>query len=128
MALPNHLEISANCGERLLPAVVDEIATTDPERVFASIPRTSKIVDGFSDINYRAYARAVNSCAWWLKKELGEQSEPDVLLYLGPPDLRYLIIVTAAAKAGHIVGLQSVIEIQSKVSNHLRSGVLQLSP
>lgn len=103
MARPEHLEIPANCGKRLLPAVVDEIAITDPERVFASIPRTSGIADGFTDISYRDYARAVNSCAWWLKQELGEQSEPQVLLYLGPPDLRYLIIITAAAKAGHIV-------------------------
>lgn len=111
MPLPQHLEISANCGKRLLPAVVDEIAITDPERVFASIPRTPNIADGFSDISYRDYAHAVNSCAWWLKKELGEQSEPQVLLYLGPSDLRYLIIITAAAKAGHIVSHQSMIKI-----------------
>lgn len=114
MDLPKNLEISANCGKRLLPAVVDEIAITDPQRVFASIPRTSNIEDGFSDISYRDYARAVNHCARWLKKELGGQSVPQVLFYLGPSDLRYLIIITAAAKAGHIVSPQSTTETQSK--------------
>ena len=108
MALPRHPRVPPDCGKRLLPAVVDEIAAIDPDRVFASIPETSNIIDGFKDISYRDYARAVNSCAWWLKRELGEQPEPQVLFYLGPLDLRYLIIITAAAKAGHIVGSQGL--------------------
>lgn len=110
MALSSNVEIPVDCGKRLLPAVLDEIALTDPERVFASIPQTSKIADGFNDISYRDFARAVNACAWWLKKEIGDHFEPQVLAYLGPLDLRYLIIITAAAKAGHIVSPHSVIE------------------
>ena len=106
MALPKNPEISLNCGKRLLPAVVDEIAATEPNRIFSSIQETSNIIDGFKDINYHDCARAVNSCAWWLKRELGTRPEPQVLFYLGPLDLRYLIIITAAAKAGHIVSPQ----------------------
>ena len=106
MALPQVPQVSVNCGKRLLPSVIDQIAVTDPKRIFASIPATSKIEDGFVDINYRDYARAVNTCAWWLKEKLGEQAQSQVVLYLGPLDLRYLIIIIAAAKAGHIVSSQ----------------------
>ncbi|CAD6569068.1 MAG: hypothetical protein ASARMPRED_002384 [Alectoria sarmentosa] len=103
MTVSQNLAAPPNCGKRLLPTLVDEIAVTDPGRTFASIPKSSDLVDGFMDISYRKFARAVNRCAWWLTKELGEHTEPKPVLYLGPLDLRYLIIILAAAKAGHIL-------------------------
>ena len=103
-----HQDLAAppNCGKRLLPALVDEIATIDPERTFASIPKSSDIGDGFVDVSYRKFAKAVNRCAWWLTRELGEHVGPKTVLYLGPLDLRYLIIILAAAKAGHVVSFE----------------------
>ena len=99
------IEAPPNCGKRFIPTLVDEIASTDPQRVFASIPKTSNVADGFEDISYRVFANAVNRCARWLKNELNVHIEPQVVLYLGPLDLRYLIIILAAVKAGHIVCL-----------------------
>lgn len=106
MATYQHPAVSPNYGKRLLPALVDEIAATDPERTFASIPKSSDIGDGFLDVSYCKFARAVNRCAWWLTKELGEHVEPKIVLYMGPLDLRYLIIILAAAKARHVVSLE----------------------
>ena len=80
------------------------------------------------DISNRKFARAVNRCAWWLTKELGEHTEPKSVLYLGPLDLRYLIIILAAAKAGHIVSLGRKIEVPLSDPDHPRSGIFQLSP
>ena len=60
------LEPPPGCGKRLLPALVDEIALNDPERTFVSIARTSDIEDGFIDVNYHSFAKAVDRCAWWL--------------------------------------------------------------
>jgi hypothetical protein len=40
-------------GKRLIPAIVDEIADKDPERVCFSFPRTTHRADGFQDVNFR---------------------------------------------------------------------------
>ena len=127
MTVSQNLAAPPNCGKRLLPTLVDEIAVTDPGRTFASIPKSSDLVDGFMDISYRKFARAVNRCAWWLTKELGEHTEPKPVLYLGPLDLRYLIIILAAAKAGHIVSLGRKIEVPLSDPDHPRSGIFQLT-
>lgn len=92
-----------DCGRRLVPKLVDDIAYSDPQRPFVSIPRSSNLQEGYEDISYRAFAKAVNSCAWWIEKELGRDQQSKTLFYIGPLDLRYLIVLLAAAKTGHIV-------------------------
>jgi acyl-coenzyme A synthetase/AMP-(fatty) acid ligase len=92
-----------DCGRRLIPQLVDEIAFTDPERVFASVPKSSNLDDGYQDVSYNAFARAVNRCAWFLEKELGRSQDQTTLFYIGPLDLRYLVIILGAVKTGHLV-------------------------
>ncbi|KAI1762801.1 acetyl-CoA synthetase-like protein [Hypoxylon sp. FL1150] len=89
------------CGRRLPPALLDEIAAQDPERVLYSIAKTAETQNGFQDISYKKAANAVNRCAHWLKQKLGTD-KPRVFCYLGPLDLRYIILTMAAPKAGHI--------------------------
>ncbi|KAI0815480.1 acetyl-CoA synthetase-like protein [Xylaria sp. FL0064] len=88
------------CGQRLPPVLLDEIAASDPERVLYSIAKTDNMQDGFKDINYKTVANAVNRCAHWLKQTLGT-GQARIFCYLGPIDLRYIILVMAASKAGH---------------------------
>ena len=102
---PN-LQVPRNCGRRLMPAVLDEVAESDPQRVFVSVPKSSNLADGFKDIPYGTFAKAVNKCAWYLREQLGEDSIPKTILYMGPLDVRYLVIILAAAKAGHMVSLR----------------------
>ncbi|KAI1735225.1 acetyl-CoA synthetase-like protein [Xylaria scruposa] len=90
----------SGCGKRLPPVLLDEIAAKDPGRVLYSIAKTEKMEDGFEDITYKTIANAVNRCAHWLKQTLGTD-QPRVFCYLGPIDLRYIILVLAAPKAGH---------------------------
>ncbi|KAE8164394.1 thioester reductase domain-containing protein [Aspergillus tamarii] len=104
---PN-LQVPRNCGRRLMPAVLDEVAESDPERVFVSVPRSSNLADGFKDIPYGTFAKAVNKCAWYLREQLGKDSIPKTILYMGPLDVRYLIIILAAAKAGHMAFFSSL--------------------
>ena len=94
-------------GRRLVPHIVDEIAHSQPEKPFISIPISADIKDGCKDISYNIFAKAVNRCAWWMEKELGRnESETDLntVFYIGPLDIRYLIVLLAAAKTGNIVG------------------------
>jgi acyl-coenzyme A synthetase/AMP-(fatty) acid ligase len=93
----------ADCGRRLIPQLVDEIAHRDPQRPFISVPRSSNISDGYKDVDYKVFSRAVNRCAWFLEKELGCGRETQTIFYMGSLDLRYLIVLLAAVKIGHRV-------------------------
>jgi hypothetical protein len=100
---PATVELPEDCGQRLLPVLIDSLAITDPDRPFASIPRSdSRIEDGFQDISSRAFARAVNRAAWWLAESLGEAGPGfPTVTYIGPHDLRYPILILAAVKTSY---------------------------
>ncbi|KAF4638022.1 hypothetical protein G7Y89_g45 [Cudoniella acicularis] len=92
---------SANYGKRLIPTLIDELATNDAERVFVSIPRTANIEDGFHDITFADLARAIDNCAWWMERTLQRSETFETLNYVGPQDLRYLILLIAGIKTGY---------------------------
>ncbi|KAF7949957.1 hypothetical protein EAE96_007263 [Botrytis aclada] len=97
---PESRTSSPQYGRRLPPVLLDEIAAEDPERVLYSVARTDNMREGFRDINYKTVANAVNRCAHWLREMLGTEKSR-VFCYLGPLDLRYVILAMAAPKAGH---------------------------
>ena len=41
---------NSDYGRRLLPSVLDVLAKHNPDRLYAAIPRTGNISDGFSDV------------------------------------------------------------------------------
>lgn len=96
-------------GRRLLPSVVDEIASTDPDRVIYSVTETKNPADGFQDVTARQLACAVDRCAHFLDKSLGSSEGKDfpTLMYMGPQDVIYAILVLASIKAGYKVLLTS---------------------
>ena len=95
-------------GRRLLPSLIDEIAATDPDRVFLSIPRTADIQDGFQDISFQRLAKAIDRCAWWLEQLLERGKGFPTVAYMGPHDARYLILTFACSKTGLKVRCDSV--------------------
>ncbi|TGJ87546.1 hypothetical protein E0Z10_g1201 [Xylaria hypoxylon] len=85
-------------GRRLLPQVVDSYAQTDPDRVYASIPKSANdLSDGFRDVTIRKLAAVVNRLSWWLKDTIGT-GNLDTIGYIGPSDIRYAAIFLAAVK------------------------------
>lgn len=93
-------------GRRLLPTLVDEIASSDPNRPLYSIPKGANPAEGFDDISVGTFARAVDRCAWFLHDTLGSsgwtQEKPfPTLSYMGPQDTMYPILTLAANKAGY---------------------------
>jgi len=90
-------------GQRLIPTLVDDIAQSDPERVYVSIARSTDLQDGFRDISYRVFAQAVDRCSWLIERELARSPSFETITYIGPVNLLYQIIVLAAAKTGHKV-------------------------
>lgn len=90
---------------RLIPCAIDEYARSQPHGLFASIPISSSVLDGFRDVTFTDFSNAVNQAAAWL--ETSEcQTEP--LAYLAPSDLRHIILAVAAVKVGCNVILSSV--------------------
>lgn len=93
------------CGRRLLPVLIDEIAKASPEKPFISIARTSDPQDGFQDIGFGTFARAIDRCSWWIEDNLGRSTDFETLFtYLPAQDLRHAILVLAAIKTGYKVG------------------------
>lgn len=91
-------------GRRLLPQVLDDMSSSTPERLYATIPRITKdLSQGFHAITVKDVARCVNALAWWLQEEVGRSDGFETLCYIGIPDIRGAIFFLAAIKCGYKV-------------------------
>ncbi|KAI8958393.1 acetyl-CoA synthetase-like protein [Daldinia sp. FL1419] len=88
-------------GRRLIPQVLDELAEKDPFRVYATIPRTSDVKDGYRDVSVAELARCVNFMAKWLVNNFGRSDSFETITYIGLSDLRGPIVLLGAIKAGY---------------------------
>lgn len=97
---------SAIRRKQLLPHVVDEMALSRPQAVYAEYPtNANSYVNGFSKLTYTAFANAINGLAWWIVAELGPESNFETLAYFGPNDFRQNALVLATCKAGYKVSV-----------------------
>lgn len=94
-------------GQRLLPSVVDELASTDPNRILYSIARTKDPGEGFQDVTVQQFAQAVDRCAWHIEESLGHGDNFPTLAYMGPQDAMYAVLVLAVIKTGYKLLLNS---------------------
>lgn len=95
---------SGDYGERLVVSVVDELAERTPDRVWATISKSSYEIDeGFRDITFRDLATGVNHVAWLNHQQFGKSDGFEVIAYLGVSDVRYALYMFGAIKTGHQV-------------------------
>lgn len=95
------------CGKRLLPVIIDQLAHEDPNRPWASIPRDDyDLSQGYADISYAALANAINKLAWMVEKSIGRSdSSFETIAYLGTPDVRYHMVGDLPSKTlFHLLG------------------------
>lgn len=96
-----------SCHTTPIPALIDELAELYPLQPMVSIPRDNcDVTDGYRDISYGQFARAVNRAAWWIVETLGSRSSSsnfETFHYVAPQDLSYIIFALAAVKTGYIV-------------------------
>ena len=90
-------------GSRLLPQVVDELARSNPNRIYATVPRSADFSQGFLHVTMLQISQAVNDCAYWLEHSIGRSTVFETLAYMGLSDLRYAIVFLAAVKCGYKV-------------------------
>lgn len=92
--------LSSN-DRRLLPIAIDEIAKLEPEALYAEYPASPTSYDkGFTPVTFAQFANAINGVAWLLENELGQGRNHETVAYIGPSDLRYMIMAIGAVKAG----------------------------
>ncbi|KAI1279702.1 hypothetical protein F5Y07DRAFT_396750 [Xylaria sp. FL0933] len=93
----------AQYGQRLLPHIIDDVASKDPRRKILLTARSTDPKDGWRPMTFGDYANAINQCAQLIVDTYGRASEGGfpTIAYIGPQDARYLIIVIAAMKAGY---------------------------
>jgi hypothetical protein len=95
---------SAAKKKQLLPHIVDGMARSRPEAVYAEYPRNpDTYAEGFTKLTYGAFANVINGLAWSLEDRLGRGDDFETLVYFGPNDFRQNAMVLAACKAGYKV-------------------------
>ena len=83
------------------------MAKDEPEMPYAELPLSSTSFDeGFRKVSYRDLSNAINGMAWWMNRSIGPGKNFETLTYLGPNDLRHIILLLGAVKAGFKVGLE----------------------
>lgn len=93
-----------NCQDKLFPDIVDHIAETEPEALYTEYPVSTLTYDqGYRKITYQQFASAINGVAQWLHDTLGPPKGNEVLVYIGPNDIRYPALILGAVKAGYVV-------------------------
>ncbi|KAI1269042.1 hypothetical protein F5Y18DRAFT_439609 [Xylariaceae sp. FL1019] len=105
--LARTMDHTATHGRRLMPSVLDRIAQDTPNRVFAAVPKTSNVQDGFLDFTFADMARMVNFLAWWLEDHLGRAQNFETVAYIGIADARGPIVFQALVKCGFKILLLS---------------------
>ncbi|KAF2256018.1 acetyl-CoA synthetase-like protein [Trematosphaeria pertusa] len=94
-------------GNRTLPQALDDLATSIPDRLYASVPRDRDLSNGFADVSCGDMARCVNFTAHWISTTLGRSESFETLAYIGIPDLRSAAVFLGAVKCGYRVLLPS---------------------
>lgn len=90
----------------LLPNVLFKLASRFPDATFVVYSQSSNVKDGFRHITFREVANAVHAMAWWIDQNVGKPANTDgseTLVYMGPNDLRYGILVLSSVMVGYKV-------------------------
>ncbi len=90
-------------GERLIPVLIDELALTSPNQLFAKVPQEPNVHTSYRDVTISDLANAINHAAWWMEQHFGRSDSFETLSYAGPSDLRIITLIIAAVKTGHKV-------------------------
>lgn len=78
---------SADYGKRLIPHILDNLASVEPDRIIYSIATSSDISQEFRHVSARGFAKAVDKTAWHLHNHIAESPMIQAVGYIGPRKL-----------------------------------------
>ncbi|TID19575.1 hypothetical protein E2P81_ATG06742 [Venturia nashicola] len=100
--------------KRLIPQILDSLALSEPDLIIYSLASFANNTAQFQTISARAFSKAVDKTAWWLHNQLegrnAQNGSPDIdrdetnrkivpVGYIGPHDLRHILLIYGAIKA-----------------------------
>ncbi|RYP31564.1 hypothetical protein DL768_011169 [Monosporascus sp. mg162] len=100
-------EVEQAYGRRLMPSVLDELAKTNPNKLYGAIPNTADVTEGFRDVTVADIARCANFMATWIVERFGRSESFETLTYIGIEDFRGVAVFHAAVKCGYKLLLPS---------------------
>lgn len=74
-------------GKRLIPQILDSLASAEPDRIIYSVATFLDSSHEFRHISARTFANAVDRTAWWLLKQIGKPPVIQTVGYIGPREL-----------------------------------------
>ena len=100
-------------GKRLIPHVIDELARSEPNEIWAAYPASLEALEqgNLTHITWKTLSNSVNRLSWWLVDQLGHGKHLETICYVGPSDIRYFMFAVTACKAGFKVSLALVMSI-----------------
>ena len=93
--------------DRLLIELVESRAATQPNAVFAKVPRDNAYANGYRIVTNSALVTAVDHVAALIASTFGQSMDFQRIAYLGLHDLRYTIVLLAGIKSGYTMFLPS---------------------
>ncbi|KAI9151854.1 Isocyanide synthase-NRPS hybrid crmA [Paramyrothecium foliicola] len=97
----NNATSSIPYGKRLIPQIMDELAASDPDRTVFSLATVSGESLILKHISACDFTKAVDKTAWWLHNQVGKPESIEPVGYIGPHDLRHVLLTYACVKAGY---------------------------
>ncbi|KAF5867602.1 putative nrps-like enzyme protein [Botrytis fragariae] len=121
-------EPTTSSTKELLPNLVDAIAATEPEAIFAEYPvNLVSYESGYQKFSYGSLANAVNGIAWWLQEKLGPGEDFPTLAYIGPNDIVVNAFLLGAVKTGYkalLISPRNSIRAQENLLNFTKCKTL----
>ncbi|KAJ9490530.1 hypothetical protein VN97_g2712 [Penicillium thymicola] len=93
--------VSTPYGRRLIPQIMDSLAAIDSDRSVFSLASLSNGILKLNPVSARQFTRAVDKTAWWLRDQVGTPDSVQPVAYIGPHDLRHILLTYACVKAGY---------------------------
>ena len=78
------MNTSTQYGKRLIPHILDSLASAEPHRIVYSVATFSDNLHEFRHISARTFAKAVDKTAWWLHNQVGKPTAIQTVGYIGP--------------------------------------------
>jgi hypothetical protein len=103
MASPTIAQAQPEYGSRQLHQTLDLLSRKSPDRLYAAIPRSSDLSEGFQDISVGDMAGCSDFVAHWIQDRVGRSTTFQTICYIGLPDLRSVAIFFGAVKCGYKV-------------------------
>lgn len=82
------MNTSKEYGRRLIPQILDSLASAEPDRIIYSVARFSETTHEFQHISAHTFAKAVDKTAWWLHNQVGKPASIQAVGYIGPRKLK----------------------------------------